>query len=70
MRLTDGAANTVSWAQSLHGLLESSLEVDEEVFFDGPTVGIVVADRFDMGFVVDIVGDKRMLDRTLEDRRA
>ena len=33
------------------------MEVDEGVFFDGPTVAIVVADRFDMGFVVDIVGD-------------
>ena len=31
------------------------MEVDEGVFFDGPTVAIVVADRFDMGFVVDIL---------------
>jgi hypothetical protein len=50
LRLTAGAARTVSCAQSLHGLL-SSLVVGDDVFLEGPTVGVVVAERFDGAFV-------------------
>jgi hypothetical protein len=47
-RLTDGAARTVSCAQSLHGLFDTSdfLVVDEEDF-GVATVAIVVAERLD-----------------------
>ena len=38
----------MSWAQSLHGLLETSFFVeDDDEDFEGPTVGVVVADRFE-----------------------
>jgi len=43
----------VSWAQSLHGLLEVSFfVVEEDEDFGGPTVGVVVADRLDETTVV------------------
>lgn len=47
-RLTVGAASTVSCAQSLHGLFDTSdFFVVEEEDFVGPTVATVVAERFD-----------------------
>ena len=59
LRFTDGAARTVSWAQSLHGLDETSFFIDvEEDDLEGPTVGVVVADRLETVAVLedDIVG--------------
>lgn len=41
----------MSWAQSLHGLFEMSFFV-VVVDFEGPTVGVVVADRLDETTVV------------------
>jgi len=56
-RLTDGAARTVSCAHSLHGLFEMVFFVaDAEEAFEGPTVGVVVAERFD-AVVADLVDD-------------
>lgn len=38
----------MSCAQSLHGLLETSIfVVEDDEDFEGPTVGVVVADRFE-----------------------
>lgn len=56
-RFTEGAARTVSCAQSLHGLFDILffVAVDDEAF-DGPTVGVVVAERFDT-VVADLVDD-------------
>jgi hypothetical protein len=57
----------VSWAQSLHGLLETSFfVVEEDEDFEGPTVGVVVADRFEEMTVValeDILEDELGGDR-------
>jgi len=56
-RLTEGAASTVSCAQSLHGLFEIIFFVVDAVeAFDGPTVGAVVAERLDT-VVADLVAD-------------
>ena len=47
-RLTAGAARTVSCAHNLQGLFGSSFFCeDDEEDFDGPTVAVVVAERFD-----------------------
>ena len=55
-RFTEGAASTVSCAQSLHGLLDIPFfVVDDDEAFDGESVGVVVAERFDT--VADLVDD-------------
>ena len=55
-RFTAGAASTVSCAQSLHGLFDILFfDVDDEAF-DGPTVGVVVAERLDT-VVADLADD-------------
>src|SRR5436309_13148451 len=51
-RLTVGAARTVSWAQSLHGLLEISFFV-VKVDFEVPTVAVVVAERLEIVVVFE-----------------
>ena len=67
MRLTGGAARTVSWAQSLHGLLETSFFVVVVEDFEGPTVGVVVADRFEETTVVAL---EDILETNLESNRS
>ena len=57
LRLTVGAARIVSCAQSLQGPFDVSFLVDEEEDdFDGPTVGVVVADLLDT-VVADLTED-------------
>jgi len=57
-RFTDGAARTVSCAQSLHGLFGSSFFANvDDLDFEGATVAVVVAERFDTTAVLlDING--------------
>jgi hypothetical protein len=44
----------VSCAQSLHGFVETSFfVVDDEGAFEGDTVAVVVADRFETAVLVD-----------------
>ena len=48
----------MSWAQSLHSLLEVFfLVVEEDEDFAGPTVGVVVADRSEEATVVALEDD-------------
>jgi len=66
-RFTEGAARTVSCAQSLHGLFDIFFfDVDDEAF-DGPTVGVVVAERLDT-VVVDFVEDIVVVDELSRNR--
>ena len=48
----------MSWAQSLHSLLEVSFfVVEDDEDFEGPTVGVVVADRLEEATVVALEDD-------------
>ena len=57
----------MSWAQSLHGLLETSFFVVVVEDFEGPTVGVVVADRFEETTVVAL---EDILETNLESNRS
>lgn len=53
-------ARTVSCAQSLHGFVETSFfVVDDEGAFEGGTVAVVVADRFDPTVLLDDITKSR-----------
>jgi len=67
-RFTEGAARTVSCAQSLHGLFDILFfEANDDEAFDGPTVGVVVAERLDT-VVVDFVEDIVVVDELSRNR--